>query len=109
MNIPTAENLLANNIDGLRDFIDDDDIFYFYKGVICEFAKEFAAMHVEAALKEASENVDMDKEYYESLQEGTNGGIDMETILSAQFISANQLDAVNQPVFDWTIVKNIFG
>jgi hypothetical protein len=40
-------------------------------------------MHVEAALKEASENVDMDKEYYESLQEGSNGGIDMETILSA--------------------------
>jgi hypothetical protein len=33
----------------------------------------------------------------------------MEIILSAQFISANQLDAVNQPVFDWTIVKNIFG
>jgi hypothetical protein len=83
MNIPTAEDLLANNIDGLKDFIDDDDIFFFYKGVICEFAKEFAAMHVEAALKEASENVDMDKEYYESLQEGTNGGIDTETILSA--------------------------
>lgn len=33
----------------------------------------------------------------------------MEIILSAQFVSANQLDAVNQPVFDWTIVKNIFG
>jgi hypothetical protein len=56
MNIPTAEDLLANNIDGLRDFIDDDDIFCFYKGVICEFAKEFAAMHVEAALNEAAEN-----------------------------------------------------
>jgi hypothetical protein len=33
----------------------------------------------------------------------------METILSVQFISASQLDAVNQPIFDWTIVKNIFG
>ena len=33
----------------------------------------------------------------------------METILSAQFVSANELDAVNQPVFDWTIVKTIFG
>jgi hypothetical protein len=33
----------------------------------------------------------------------------MEIILSVQFISANQLDAVNQPVFDWTIVKTIFG
>jgi len=47
MNIPTAEDLLANNIYGLRDFIDDDDIFCFYKGVICEFAKEFAAMLTE--------------------------------------------------------------
>jgi hypothetical protein len=83
MNIPTAEELLANNIDGLRDFIDDNDIFAFYKGVICEFAKGFAELHVEAALKEAANNVDMDKEYYESLQEGTNGGIDIETILNA--------------------------
>jgi hypothetical protein len=33
----------------------------------------------------------------------------METILSAQFVSANQLDNVNQPVFDWTIIKSIFG
>jgi hypothetical protein len=33
----------------------------------------------------------------------------METILSAQFVSANELDTVNQPVFDWTIVKSIFG
>jgi len=33
----------------------------------------------------------------------------METILSAQFVSTNQLDKVNQPVFDWTIVKTIFG
>jgi hypothetical protein len=33
----------------------------------------------------------------------------MELILSVQFISANQLDTVNQPIFDWTTVKNIFG
>lgn len=53
--IPTAEELLANNIDGLRDIIDDEDLFIFYKGVICEFAKELTKIHVEQALKEASE------------------------------------------------------
>jgi hypothetical protein len=29
-----AEIILANNIDGLRDALKDDDLFYFYKGVI---------------------------------------------------------------------------
>lgn len=55
--IPTAEKLLANNIDGLRDALQDDDIYFFYKGVICEFAKGFAEMHIAEALKQASENV----------------------------------------------------
>lgn len=50
--LPTAEELLANNIDGLKEFINDDDIFYFYKSVICEFAKSFAELHVEALRKE---------------------------------------------------------
>lgn len=50
--IKTAEELLANNIDALRDFIKDDDIYFFYRGVICEFAKGFAEIHVEAAKKE---------------------------------------------------------
>ena len=57
--IPTAEELLANNIDGLRDIIDDEDLFTFYKGVICAFAKELTTLHVEVALKEASENYKM--------------------------------------------------
>jgi hypothetical protein len=81
MNIPTAEELLANNIDGLRDFIDDDDIFFFYKGVICEFAKEFAAMHVEAALNEAIEKSEMkavDSDMY-----GVIWDIDSDSILKA--------------------------
>ncbi len=51
-----AEELLANNIDGLRDALEDDDLYYFYRGVICEFAKAFAKLHVEVALKQASEN-----------------------------------------------------
>jgi hypothetical protein len=29
-----AEKVLANNIDGLRDALQDDDLFLFYKGVI---------------------------------------------------------------------------
>jgi hypothetical protein len=29
-----AKSILANNFDGLRDVIKDDDLFYFYKGVI---------------------------------------------------------------------------
>ena len=57
--IPTAEELLANNIDGLRDIIDDEDLFIFYKGVVCEFAKELTKIHVELALEEASEKADM--------------------------------------------------
>ena len=48
----TAEELLANNIDGLRDALQDDDLYFFYRGVICEFAKGFAEMHVKAAKKE---------------------------------------------------------
>jgi hypothetical protein len=81
MNIPTAEDLLANNIDGLRDFIDDDDIFCFYKGVICEFAKEFAAMHVEAALNEAADNSDIkavDADMYGVIWE-----VELDSILNA--------------------------
>lgn len=50
--IPTAEELLANNIDGLRDALQDDDLYFFYRGVICEFAKGFAEMHVIASKKE---------------------------------------------------------
>ena len=29
-----AERILANNIDGLRDALQDDDLFFFYKDVI---------------------------------------------------------------------------
>lgn len=57
MNI-TAEELLANNIDGLRDALQDDDLYFFYRGVICEFAKELSEIHVTKALKEASGKFD---------------------------------------------------
>lgn len=29
-----AERILANNIDGLKDALNDNDLFYFYKGVV---------------------------------------------------------------------------
>lgn len=32
-----AERILANNIDGLKDLLNDDDLFYFYKGVIINY------------------------------------------------------------------------
>ena len=37
-----AERLLANNIDGLRDALKDDDLFFFYKGVIQCYGKAMA-------------------------------------------------------------------
>lgn len=44
---------------------------------------EFAKYHVEKALKEASENADMDYEFYQSSQEGSSGFIDKKSILNA--------------------------
>jgi hypothetical protein len=35
-----AESILANNIDGLRDALNDDDLFFFYKGVILNYGEE---------------------------------------------------------------------
>jgi hypothetical protein len=78
MNIPTAEEFLED-FDYENQELGTDINYPMIERCMVEFAK----LHVEAALKEASENVDMDKEYYESLQEGSNGGIDIETILSA--------------------------
>ncbi len=52
----TAKQLLANNLDGLKDIIKDDDIFEFYKGVVCEYAKELAKLHCIEQAKVISEN-----------------------------------------------------
>jgi hypothetical protein len=78
MNIPTAEEFLED-FDYKNQELGTDINYPMIERCMVEFAK----LHVKAALKEASENVDINKEYYESLQEGSNGGIDMETILSA--------------------------
>ena len=37
-----AERILDNNIDGLRDALKDDDLFYFYKGVIQSYGEVMA-------------------------------------------------------------------
>lgn len=37
-----AERILANNIDGLRDSLKDDDLFFFYKGVILCYGEAMA-------------------------------------------------------------------
>lgn len=37
-----AERILANNIDGLKDALQDDDLFYFYKGVIQSYGEVMA-------------------------------------------------------------------
>jgi hypothetical protein len=53
-----AEIILANNIDGLRDALKDDDLFYFYKGVIQCYGETMAnwqaeRMYSEEDLREA--------------------------------------------------------
>ena len=37
-----AERILANNIDGLRDALQDDDLFFFYKDVIQCYGESMA-------------------------------------------------------------------
>lgn len=50
-------NTLEENIKGLRDFIKDEDVYQFYKGVIEEYSDE----HARKALKNASENAKMEE------------------------------------------------
>jgi hypothetical protein len=45
-----AEIILANNIDGLRDALKDDDLFYFYKGVIQCYGEAMAKWQQEQIL-----------------------------------------------------------
>jgi hypothetical protein len=53
-NIPTAEEFwIENNVKGV-----------WHSNILIEFAK----LHVEAALKEASEDANMDSDYYQALQ-----------------------------------------
>ena len=47
-----AERILDNNIDGLRDALKDDDLFYFYKGVIQSYGEAMAKWQQERSYSE---------------------------------------------------------
>jgi hypothetical protein len=47
-----AEIILANNIDGLKDALKDDDLFYFYKGVIQCYGETMANWQAERMYSE---------------------------------------------------------
>lgn len=84
--LSTAEKLLANNIDYIKEVIDDEDLYIFYRGVICEFAKEFAKLHVEAALKQASEKATVTPIDHEEISEGSFRpiwGVDDDSIINS--------------------------
>jgi hypothetical protein len=56
-----SERILANNIDGLRDALKDDDLFYFYKGIIQSYGEAMAKyqaekMYSEINVKKSFEN-----------------------------------------------------
>ncbi len=73
---------VENKIPTAKEFVeyhdtDDDWITVEY------MCREFAKLHVEAALKEASEKASLTDFAYEFLQEGAPDAIDKETILKA--------------------------
>lgn len=84
--IPSAEEWLSNHKE-----LSSYDVAYHdeggYQGVdenkLYKIMIEFAKLHVEAALKAASEKVSLTDFAYEFLQEGAYDAIDKETILNA--------------------------
>ena len=50
-----AERILANNVDGLRDALKDDDLFFFYKGVVQCYGEAMAKWQQEQDKKLYSE------------------------------------------------------
>jgi hypothetical protein len=47
-----AERILANNIDGLREALKDDDLFFFYKGVVQCYGEAMAKWQQERSYSE---------------------------------------------------------
>lgn len=84
--IPSAEEWLSNHKE-----LSSYDVAYHdeggYQGVdenkLYKIMIEFAKLHVEAALKAASEKVELTDFAYEFLQEGADDAIDKQTILNA--------------------------
>jgi len=70
-----AEIILANNIDGLRDALKDDDLFYFYKGVIQCYGEtmanwqqeqdknKFSEEDIREAFRQGQDNMDYSEMY----------------------------------------------
>lgn len=83
--ISTAEEFFKSSIpkyQSVSDFMTDGDIFY--------HAKEFAKLHVQAALKEASENAKIDYIYVSQDEFGDDiykEQIDKNSILKAYSLS----------------------
>jgi len=50
-----AERILANNIDGLKDALKDDDLFFFYKGVIQCYGEAMAKWQKERMYSDMQE------------------------------------------------------
>jgi hypothetical protein len=66
-----AERILANNIDGLRDALNDDDLFFFYKGVIQCYGEAMAKWQQEQMYSEE----DMDKAFDAGLNYMKDGNL----------------------------------
>jgi len=63
-----AEIILANNIDGLRDALKDDDLFYFYKGVIQCYGEAMANWQ-----QEQDKNKFSEEDMVKAIDFGANG------------------------------------
>lgn len=63
-NEQAAKRILANNIDGLRDALKDDDLFFFYKGVVECYGEGVAEW------KEGQHTIDTDDAYSEGFKNG---------------------------------------
>lgn len=50
-----AERILANNVDGLKDLLQDDDLFFFYKVVIQCYGEAMAKWQSERMFSEVIE------------------------------------------------------
>jgi hypothetical protein len=62
---------MENNIPTASEFMTDEYQIKHYGTILLkpgQAAIEFAKLHVEAALKEASEDANMDSDYYQALQ-----------------------------------------
>jgi hypothetical protein len=82
INESVDENKVPSSYEFLEDLLSNEleDTSF---DSICGFMRKFAKLHVEAALKEASEKASLTDFAYEFLQEGAPDAIDKDTILNS--------------------------